>query len=87
MPRACDDPCDDWPPTDIAAVLWTDQALVDLVRSSGEATGEPVWQLPMRANHRAELDADAADLENLGGMNAGASSAAEFLAHFAGDVP
>jgi leucyl aminopeptidase len=73
--------------TDIAAVLGTDQALVDLVRSSGEATGEPVWQLPMGANYRAELDSDVADMKNLGGMNAGASSAAEFLAHFARDVP
>jgi leucyl aminopeptidase len=73
--------------TDIAAVLGTDQTLVELVRSAGEATGEPVWQLPMGANYRAELDSDVADMKNLGGANAGASSAAEFLAHFARDVP
>jgi len=73
--------------TDIAGVMGTDQALVDLVRAAGEATSEPVWQLPMGANYRAELDSDVADLKNLGGMNAGASSAAEFLAHFAKDVP
>jgi leucyl aminopeptidase len=73
--------------TDIAGVMGTDQALVDLVRAAGEATGEPVWQLPMGANYRAELDSDVADLKNLGGANAGASSAAEFLAHFAGDTP
>jgi leucyl aminopeptidase len=73
--------------TDIAGVMGTDQALVDLVRAAGEATSEPVWQLPMGANYRAELDSDVADLKNLGGVNAGASSAAEFLAHFAKDVP
>jgi leucyl aminopeptidase len=72
---------------DIAAVMGTDQPLVELIKSAGEATGEPVWQLPMGANYRAELDSDVADLKNLGGMNAGASSAAEFLAHFAKGVP
>jgi leucyl aminopeptidase len=73
--------------TDIAGVMGTDQALVDLIRAAGAATGEPVWQLPMGANYRAELDSDVADMKNLGGMNAGASSAAEFLAHFANGVP
>ena len=73
--------------TDIAGVMGTDQALVDLVRAAGDATSEPVWQLPMGANYRAELDSDVADLKNLGGVNAGASSAAEFLAHFAKEVP
>ena len=73
--------------TDIAGVMGTDQALVDLVRSAGEATGEPVWQLPMGAGYRAELDSDVADMKNLGGANAGASTAAEFLAHFAKGVP
>ena len=73
--------------TDIAGVMGTDQSLVDLVRACGESTGEPVWQLPMGANFRAELDSDVADLKNLGGANAGASTAAEFLAHFAKDVP
>ena len=73
--------------TDNAGVMGTDQSLVDLIRSAGEDTGEPVWQLPMGANYRAELDSDVADMKNLGGMNAGASTAAEFLAHFAKDVP
>jgi leucyl aminopeptidase len=73
--------------TDIAGVMGTDQTLVDLVRAAGDATGEPVWQLPMGANYRAELESDVADLKNLGGMNAGASSAAEFLAHFTKGVP
>lgn len=73
--------------TDIAGVMGRDQTLIELIRSAGEATGEPVWQLPMGANYRAELDSDVADLKNLGGANAGASTAAEFLAHFAKDVP
>lgn len=73
--------------TDIAGVMGNDQALVELIRTAGEVTGEPVWQLPMGANYRAELDSDVADMTNLGGPNAGASTAAEFLAHFAKGVP
>jgi leucyl aminopeptidase len=73
--------------TDIAGVMGTDDDLVDQLRAAGAATGEPVWQLPMGAHYRAELDSDVADLKNLGGPNAGASTAAEFLAHFARDVP
>ena len=67
--------------------MGTDQSLVDLLRCSGEATAEPVWQLPMGAHYRAELDSDVADMKNLGQVNAGASSAAEFLAHFVHGVP
>jgi leucyl aminopeptidase len=73
--------------TEIGAVMGTDQSLVDLLRASGDATGEPVWQLPMGAHFREELDSDVADMKNLGLANAGASSAAEFLAHFAHGVP
>ena len=73
--------------TDIAGVMGTNQGLVDQLRAAGEATAEPLWQLPMGANYRAELDSDVADMKNLGLANAGASSAAEFLAHFAHGVP
>ncbi len=73
--------------TEIAGVMGTDQGLVDLIREAGAATSEPVWQLPMGAHYRAELDSDVADMKNLGQANAGASSAAEFLAHFAHGVP
>lgn len=67
--------------------MGNDRPLVDLSRETGEATGEPVWKLPMGANYRAELDSDIADLKNLGGATAGASTAAEFLGHFARNVP
>jgi leucyl aminopeptidase len=73
--------------TEIAGVMGTDQPLVELIRAAGAATSEPVWQLPMGAHYRAELDSDVADMKNLGLANAGASSAAEFLAHFAHGVP
>ncbi len=73
--------------TDTAGVMGTDQSLVDQVHAAGARTGEPVWPLPLGPAFRAELDSDVADLKNLGGANAGASTAGEFLAHFARGVP
>lgn len=73
--------------TEIAGVMGTDQPLVDLIIDAGSATSETMWQLPMGAHYREELDSDVADMKNLGLANAGASSAAEFLAHFAHGLP
>ena len=73
--------------TQVAGVMGNDQGLVDQVRAAAEATDEPVWQLPLEQRYRKELDSTIADLRNLGGANAGAITAALFLAEFVGDVP
>ncbi len=73
--------------TQVAGVMGNSQALVDQVRAAAEATDEPVWQLPLDNRYRKELDSTVADLKNLGGANAGAITAALFLAEFVGDVP
>jgi leucyl aminopeptidase len=73
--------------TQVAGVIGNDQGLVDQVRAAAEATDEPVWQLPLEARYRKELESPVADLKNLGGANAGAITAALFLAEFVGDVP
>lgn len=72
---------------EVAGVLGTDQPLVDQLRRAAERTDEPVWQLPLHRSYRRELDSPIADLRNLGGPNAGAITAALFLAEFVGDVP
>ena len=73
--------------TQVAGVMGNDQNLVDQIRAAAEATDEPVWQLPLDKRYRKELDSAVADLKNLGGANAGAITAALFLAEFVGDVP
>jgi leucyl aminopeptidase len=73
--------------TQVAGVMGNDQALVDQVRAAADATDEPVWQLPLERRYRGELDSTVADLRNLGGANAGAITAALFLAEFVGEVP
>jgi leucyl aminopeptidase len=73
--------------TQLAGVMGNNTALVGQVRAAAEATDEPVWELPVDARYRKELDSTVADLRNLGGANAGAITAALFLAEFVGDTP
>lgn len=74
--------------TSLAAVMGTDPALVEQVRTAGESTGERVWELPLEQEYRKDIDSPIADLRNLGTTpNGGAIHAGLFLAEFVGDVP
>lgn len=70
-----------------AAVFGTDQALVERVKRSAERTDESVWQLPLERRYRSQLDSAIADISNMGGKYAGATTAALFLAEFVGGIP
>lgn len=70
-----------------APVFGNDQRMVDAVRAASAAVDEPVWQLPLEKKYRPQLDSTIADIANLGGPFAGATTAALFLAHFVGDTP
>jgi leucyl aminopeptidase len=70
-----------------SVVLGTSQPLVDRLRDAGGATDEATWQFPLQRKYRKLLDSDVADIANLGGMNAGATTAALFLAEFVGETP
>mgnify|MGYP000598571369 CR=1 FL=1 len=71
-----------------AAVLGTSQAVVDSLLEASGSTDEPLWQLPLEKKYRKLLDSDIADLSNVGANRyAGATTAALFLAEFAGETP
>ncbi|HEY3340207.1 MAG TPA: leucyl aminopeptidase family protein [Propionicimonas sp.] len=70
-----------------AAVLGNDQGMVDRVTAAAKATDEPVWQLPLERKYRKQLDSDVADISNLGGPHAGATTAALFLDEFVAGTP
>jgi leucyl aminopeptidase len=73
---------------EVAALLGSDQALVDQVLERSAAVDEPVWQLPLeRGRYRKLLDSVVADMRNIGGPYGGAITAAIFLSEFSGDVP
>jgi hypothetical protein len=66
-----------WPP-----LIGNDPTTVARVKAAAAATDEPVWELPLEKKYRKQLDSDVADISNLGGPYAGATTAALFLAEF-----
>ncbi|MBI2170662.1 MAG: leucyl aminopeptidase [Chloroflexi bacterium] len=69
-----------------AAVMGTDQELVDRIIRVGEATGERYWQMPLWEEYREQIRSDIADIKNTGGRGAGSIAAAYFIREFAGDA-
>ena len=66
-----------------AAVLGTDQALIDEIIAAGKEVGERFWQLPLDAEYSKQIKSDIADIKNVGGRKAGTITAAAFLKEFA----
>ncbi|MFC2010782.1 leucyl aminopeptidase [Chloroflexota bacterium] len=63
------------------------QELIDKVIKAGSEAGEHIWQMPMHEEYKEQNKSDVADIKNTGGRYAGAITAAQFLAEFAGDTP
>ncbi|CUR57587.1 putative cytosol aminopeptidase [metagenome] len=73
--------------TEIATVNGNHQGLIEQIKVAAESTDEPVWQLPLAKRYLPQIASDIADINNLGGPNGGAITAALFLAEFVGDTP
>ncbi|HEX6043366.1 MAG TPA: leucyl aminopeptidase, partial [Pyrinomonadaceae bacterium] len=66
-----------------AAVLGTDQELIDEIIDAGREVGEKFWQLPLDKEYSKQIKSDIADIKNVGGRKAGTITAAAFLKEFA----
>ena len=73
--------------TSTAALFGNDETTLASVERASAATDEQVWRLPLERRYRKQLDSQVADLSNLGGTFAGATTAALFLDHFVGTTP
>jgi leucyl aminopeptidase len=69
-----------------AAVLGTDQDLINEIIAAGKEVGEKFWQLPLDKEYSKQIKSDIADIKNVGGRKAGAITAAAFLKEFADGV-
>jgi leucyl aminopeptidase len=69
-----------------AAVLGTDQELIDEIISAGREVGEKYWQLPLDKEYSKQIKSDIADIKNVGGRKAGTITAAAFLKEFADGI-
>ncbi|HXF05841.1 MAG TPA: aminopeptidase, partial [Blastocatellia bacterium] len=70
-----------------AAILGTDQQLIDDVIAAGREAGEKLWQLPLDREYREQLRSDIADVKNVGSRKAGTITGAYFIREFVEDTP
>lgn len=70
----------------VAAVLGNHDGWVEQVRHAGNASGEPIWPLPLYDSYRRDLDSTVADMKNVGTRAAGTIIAALFLKAFVPDA-
>jgi leucyl aminopeptidase len=73
--------------TGMSGVLGNNQGFVDQVLAAAGRTDESAWQLPLDKRYRSQIDSDIADLNNLGGEQPGAITAALFLNEFVAGIP
>jgi leucyl aminopeptidase len=73
--------------TGISGAMGNDDALIRELIAAGDASGEPIWQLPLHQDYRQLIDSTVADIKNIGDRWGGAITAAWFLAEFVGDTP
>jgi len=69
-----------------AGLMSHSDRLVAQIKASSEACGENIWHLPCGEEYLELMKSKIADLKNIGGKWAGASTAAAFLGEFARDV-
>ncbi|HUH07169.1 MAG TPA: leucyl aminopeptidase [Egibacteraceae bacterium] len=71
-----------------AAIMGSDDELIDALRLAAAAAGEPLWPLPLWPDLERFLDTPIADVNNTGdGAGGGAIIGGLFLKRFVGDVP
>ena len=70
-----------------AAVVGSNQELIDELIQAGERCGERLWQLPFDSEYAELVQSDIADVKNVGDRTAGAITAAAFINHFVGSLP
>ena len=61
------------------------QPLADALLAAGEHAGDRAWQMPLWDEYAKQLESNFADVANIGGREAGAVTAASFLAKFASE--
>jgi len=71
----------------ITGILGSDRSLVADLIAAGSAVGEPMWELPLWAGYRRNIDSPVADVRNEGGPFADAIHAGLFLAEFTNGLP
>ena len=67
-----------------SGVFSNDEDLSDALVAAGQTSGDRAWPMPVWREYQRQLRSNFADFANIGGRDAGAVTAACFLARFAG---
>jgi len=67
---------------DYTGLFGNDEGFIDTAKAASEASGEPVWHLPLPAWYREYLRSEFCDIRNSGVRWGGAITAAVFLSEF-----
>jgi leucyl aminopeptidase len=70
-----------------SGMFTNDDSLAGLMERAGHASGERTWRMPLWKEYDEQIKATIGDIANTGGRDAGAITAAWFLAHFVGETP
>jgi leucyl aminopeptidase len=70
-----------------AAILGTDDALVERIKAAGREVGERFWRLPLHVEYREMIRSDIADVKNSSGRAAATITASHLLREFAEETP
>lgn len=68
--------------SEYAGLFGNDDKLCAELLKAGEESGENLWRLPVNKAYDKMIDSPVADMKNIGGANAGGSTAACFLQRF-----
>ncbi|MFA5935722.1 MAG: leucyl aminopeptidase [Patescibacteria group bacterium] len=73
---------------EVAAVLGTNEPLIQKLLTASKDAGEPLWELPLHGPYAQHIKSKIADIKNIGGGHGGGViTAAHFLRTFVGDTP
>ena len=72
---------------DYAGLFSNNDELADNLLAASQASGEPLWRLPIPPAYEKQIDSMAADMKNVGGRPAGSITAALFLQRFVNKLP
>jgi leucyl aminopeptidase len=67
---------------DLAGVYCTEEALASNLLAASQASGDPLWRMPLPAQYDKLMDSHVADVKNTGGRPGGSITAAMFLKRF-----
>lgn len=65
-----------------SAVYSKDEDLLFALENASEQAGDAIWHMPLDDEYQSQLDSAVADMQNIGGREAGSVTAACFLSRF-----